>query len=332
MSKKLFALCLAACLLLSFAPAAFAVEGGTLEGEGALKPVVLEVDVPMNLDFALDPLEIDAGQIDAPDFIITNESNVKVLTAFYLTATLAGGTTIGTGLATDGNNLKWTVKDKKLEFSVLPAKTIASGAITESALATTAKVFADDAGTIKATVGFLLAAGNVTPTNAGFKLTGVLNAYAEPAWAAGDISISGVYLIQPLAADTAIDTVTDTTGLVATTTTLPAAPTVEDFVNVKLTGAAVANDAVAGTYSIAYPKLKDKGLTIQLNLSSTGHPASITSAVWGPSDMTGDYTYDVTTGILTYKVDYTAFPAFSDLVTIVAGGQTFKLNLSGTLN
>jgi uncharacterized protein YjdB len=232
-ATKALALVLAVLMVTIALPlTAFAgTESGTVDGDSTVSDVDIDVVVPLNLNFALDPLELSVtsgSQIKTTDYFFINKTLAPVKVALGLTATLKDGVT----LVSDPATLKpydTNVTTKQLYFGALGATGITVGDLdfdyvlgeedgtdpvgtynaSKSALLT-----AFDTATSKAAIAFALdkatdsadegtAADALAAANKGvatFQFYGKMNTYA--AWAAADITIAGAYTLTALSATT----------------------------------------------------------------------------------------------------------------------------------
>ncbi|MDR1961318.1 MAG: hypothetical protein LBQ16_03455, partial [Gracilibacteraceae bacterium] len=101
-TSKVLTVILAALLIATLLPGtAFAAdlqdvsESGTIGGDTTVDKAVINVVVPTNVNFALNPLEIgqSGNQVTTADYILVNKSNVPVAASFYLDAVLGTGVT-----------------------------------------------------------------------------------------------------------------------------------------------------------------------------------------------------------------------------------------------
>lgn len=222
-TRKLCAVLLVLAMTAFLAVPAFATTApvGTLEGDSTVTPIILNVVVPTNLDFALDPLQKTGGstQISKKTYALINKSDFDVAAMFYLTATPANGVTL-TKVSGDIESDP-TVTDKKLLFGVIGASGITGSdtdfesegfetntTATFDPSKTETIVVADTDADNKFRFAFALKKlSDATPdsevlatANAGlaaFQFYGLIEAYAD--WKAGDITVSGIYRLLPLA-------------------------------------------------------------------------------------------------------------------------------------
>lgn len=229
MKRKSYSAALAFVLVLVMAipgmvPSMAASGGQTLQeltGAGGVDFPVLNVTVPLNLAFALDPWEFSNGtsQITDNEFLIINKSLVDVMVAYYMDLEVAAGVTVVTGgqFSTSGINAFST--EKYIDFRVLgvdalngtpPAIEFTTfGALaTPSFITTSATNFRDFDGTTGASIGFILGAASPAavdvitltttasalkpdfPGMTAFKFYADMTALGN--WQPNDLAISGV--------------------------------------------------------------------------------------------------------------------------------------------
>lgn len=304
--RKFIAILLTAAMALALAVPALAIVGGAIEGEGDVQLPVLNVVVPTSLDFALDPLKIDANspsQILSGNYsLINNTEGAAVLAAFYLDAELASGVKLGADLANGGANYELDATDKEIELGIIAAKTIATPTVyaASSTVVTFEKVGSD----ISSEIGFKLGKKDDSTDETAFSLYGVLNAYAD--WKKGDVNVEGIYVLRALSSLTTIDTVADTLGMVDTAkTTLPTKPDADDL---ETPGGV---PTVAGFFGTS--KGADEHTSAKMNISvggtattmdvkffADGKTVSVKNAAGTVTYQSGtDYTYDSATNTLT---------------------------------
>lgn len=199
---------------------------GDIPGSSTLTEVPLNVILPLNLNFAIDPFDFAGkGQINSPGYAIVNKTGIAVKVTFDIEATAAGVTFVA-----DPTTLKPadSTEDSKNAYfatlaaaSVSPAPTFDSpkqGTYTYDTVAADTVVANDAATGFDATdkdakIVFILdKATESDPGESGidtlatstggvgaFKFTGFLNTYAE--WEANSISVLGAYTIVPLGTD-----------------------------------------------------------------------------------------------------------------------------------
>ncbi len=224
--KTLAALLAVLVLVISLPITAFADQTtNTITGDSTVDDVTPSVVVPMNLDFALDPLElnvISGSQVATTDYFFINKTKtpVKVAVDLTLSTTSSSVTVIGDPSTLSPYDTEVTTKD--IYFAALGATGITGGAIsftttsgsitakgtyssTSAALAafnTTDKkaslAFALDKATDTDTTGAALAINNKGV--AAFQFYAKMNTYAD--WKDGDISIGGAYTLTALSATT----------------------------------------------------------------------------------------------------------------------------------
>jgi hypothetical protein len=194
------------------------------DGDSTVADFVLNVTIPMALDYALDPTEIrsalDGNQISAVDFFLINESDVAVLATVNVTA-IPGA---NVKLVDDVDDLDQDLPDgrvipKDIKFGLLGAVAVAdlvtiafgdSPDVDDESFdydpteeGTLSLFDVDDA---EARIRFVLRPATGTPSLdtlaaddggvASFTLYAQMNTYAD--WADGDLDIEGVYDIRPV--------------------------------------------------------------------------------------------------------------------------------------
>ncbi|MDR1604801.1 MAG: hypothetical protein LBS10_08470 [Gracilibacteraceae bacterium] len=189
---------------------------GDLGGTTTVESPTYNVVVPLDVDFAIDPLSISPqaqttlSQIAGADYQFINKSDVPVKVSVNFTATLANGATLTPLGNLDQTSLSPTTKG--IYLGLLAAKEAGTANIAEADLgsvtynydateAGTLVEFTNDGG-IKAGLDFVLAAGTSTEITqyqknygfTSFTFYGQLNTYAT--WAPGDVSIGGTYSLQ----------------------------------------------------------------------------------------------------------------------------------------
>lgn len=197
---------------------------GSISGESTVDNVVLNVILPTNLNFALDPLELGkntkGSQIKAADYVVVNKTGAPVNVAFSLTATPKSGVT----LVDDASTLEkddTSVVDKNIYFAALGANDVTAGTLDFSTIPGTAKFDYDaetdtlvglkvineegtDKGKAKGSITFALGAATASADDldtlaeqdkgiASFQFYGEMNPYAK--WEAGDVTVSGAYTL-----------------------------------------------------------------------------------------------------------------------------------------
>lgn len=307
--------------------------GGTIPGESVVKNAIINVVLPTNIDFAVNPLQLGTvtgdSQVTSTDYRVTNKSDAPVRVSFDITATLGSGVTLVSSkseLTPD----QLTGADKDVYFAALGAKSFKDTTVPtwadptlgtyvyDSAEAGTLSVFDPD--TSKAEISFLLGAATGTPLDAlaadeagvaSFQFYAELNTYAG--WLANDISVSGAYTLTGIKT-TDYDKVDNLVGVNQMSNSSTVADPENDVkVAAGETGTLTTSRA---TWNPTKVFLSDK-------------PASITSVALGAATFTAttDYTYDASTGILTI----TRVPggtASTMTATIVAGGGTYKVDIT----
>jgi len=211
-------------VVLSFALAAgstvavFGVQSGVLVGENNVADMIISVIVPTNLNFTLDPFEIEAeggNQIVHADYFFINQTNAPVRVSLDITVGLGEGVNLVSDPSwLDRDELLST--DKYIFFAILGADELLPGETDpEDPYADGLPRGVYDAGKDTlipfdvegkdASVVFVLGAGSEgldedenedDKTIGAFQFYAELNTYAN--WAAGDVSVSGTYTIAPL--------------------------------------------------------------------------------------------------------------------------------------
>lgn len=223
--KRILAITLTFVLAMGLAVPAFAsvtTPGSTIiDGYGNVVPVVLNVTVPTELAFTMDPFLLvddeltsaDFGMLHNNVFAIANASNVGVVVGIDFTLhddgvdnmlTFAEGAAAGSGAADAGAlNVDPSLTDNNLSMAVTVAQTITADAIT-FATATANNRVDFTTGNLEQVVAFALAAPDATTNNvAAFGLHANMNPFGT--WAVGDVAISGVITIIPVNATTLTD-------------------------------------------------------------------------------------------------------------------------------
>ncbi len=209
-----------------------ATEEKSIEGDSTVNDVTLKVTVPSNLDFALDPLELNVtsgSQVATTDYFFVNRTAAPVKIAVNLTAVPADGV----DLVDDPDTLSpydTEVTDKEIYFGVLGATSITvndldfdysaseEGATAPKGIYSTTSsaltyfsssskkadvAFALDKATNVKTngdpdTGAALAAGNKGV--ASFQFYSKMNTYAN--WQPNDITVTGSYTLTALSGTT----------------------------------------------------------------------------------------------------------------------------------
>jgi hypothetical protein len=205
---------------------------GTIPGNSTVTDVALNVLLPTNLNFAINPFNVgNTGQITSAGYRIINRTvAVPVKVEFEIEAILhttvgqlRANTTVEDGVFDPNDSALNANANKLLYFAALSAITDGTTApahngtggtfaypftgttntITDNNLAAP---FAHEAGPADehlANIGFVLAGAasetalaTGTTGIAAFRFVGVLNTYAP--WVANDVSVSGAYTITPL--------------------------------------------------------------------------------------------------------------------------------------
>ncbi len=264
-TKTITAFILALLLIMAAPASVFAgSQEGDLSGTSEVEDVVMNVLVPANLNFALDPLGLDAtgaNQISTQDFFFLNQSFAPVKVDVAITASTSGGAVL---VSTDSAIKKddVTVTDKKIYFGALGGTGVTGGAIatgttysaifgsttgpaieysTVSSAAGTLSAFAPSASgtTGAALISFALdeaiestvtagAIQSLAADNngvAGFQFYAAMNTYAD--WAANDVTVSGTYTLTALR-DSTYDAFTFVSGSLNQLVVAVAAPEEEE--------------------------------------------------------------------------------------------------------
>ena len=198
---------------------------GTIEGDSTVDSPTLNMVLPMNLNFELNPLELGSGnvpgnQIKTTSYIIANKTLAPVLASFEIKAT---GKSDVTFLNSPGTlkQSDTSVRDKHIFFGALGAKDVTSAPnfdgstaspgftyATEDPAPTAADVFVpfvpdeDDDKLADGTITFALGAAteNAFADNnkgvAAFQFYAQLNTYAE--WAESDVTVVGAWTLTAL--------------------------------------------------------------------------------------------------------------------------------------
>jgi hypothetical protein len=217
MKKNFLALVLAITLVLGLAVPAMA-QSGNIGGTGGVDSPTLSVIVPMNLNFALDPLAAneDGTQVTQNNFLfINNTDDAKVLVALYLELILEDGIDL-VDVGTLSDNFNIDAEDKELAFGIIAVEAATLGEVSGATVVTEAdygvviewfeEVTAASPGDLEglfAEIGFVMDAKDGDKENyAVFSFHGVLNAYAG--WAVNDVKVTGVYLLRALSTQTVV--------------------------------------------------------------------------------------------------------------------------------
>lgn len=192
---------------------------GTIKGEGGLHNVILNVTVPNQVDFTLNPFQIGVtpigngavrydNQISPVQFAIVNATAaVPVYVGFEMTATGAAGVTFVSDR--DDLNRDYLYEEAKdIFFAALSAHehdsdwrfisdTVENG---ESTMSNAMAPFvpATNANTAAGDIAFVLAQQGAADNanEAAFRFYAELNTYAG--WLAGDVTVTGYYNLTPL--------------------------------------------------------------------------------------------------------------------------------------
>jgi hypothetical protein len=198
---------------------------GTIDGDSTVKTPILDVVVPTNINFALDPLQLSGqttgNQIASANYKVINKSDVAIRVDFNLIATLASGVKfVEKSALSSAQNAP-----KNIYFAALGAKSVVPNSLTHATAATdTTAVFDYSSPTTLTPFGVTLASpGNETAKlafrlgaatrsggagtpidtlatdNAGvasFQFYAELNTYPSTTWKPNDIKVQGVFNFQ----------------------------------------------------------------------------------------------------------------------------------------
>jgi hypothetical protein len=291
---------------------------GSIDGDSIVNDVIFEVDVPTDINFAIDPFELGislgGGQITGTSYNFLNSTKAPVKVLLDFTTDLTGG---GAALVADPSALSPdddSVIDKKLYFAVLGAKTLAATANTVSAVA----YDKTEAGTLvpfgtdgKASAGFVLAASSdgtevLAPGMGSFTFYGVLNTYAD--WEAGDVKVTAAYTL--VALRPATYTALSTAAVGANKTQLASTSSVLGFIG----------ESVPTTKTITKASITDTQLSIPFNFGDK----TITSIKLPSGTSLAVDQYEKTVGALVFSASRTT--ALKGLTVNV----TYTITLSDT--
>ena len=230
--KKLLAITLAASLMTAMIPTgvmateatpAWNTNGGQATVEGGIYSVdpIIEVELPGDLEFGINPLYLDADgdgaaestQIVSGQYTVINYSNIDVLVTAKTTATAADGVTLLSAVAVDDNSGELTAgTDTKNVFlaQMLPTEAATVNEDGTVKLNTTALSVADGVESTMAglslntaqTVSFILSEYDYTNDKllpacvSGFVFDGAVDPNA--AFAEGDITVQTVFTLNTL--------------------------------------------------------------------------------------------------------------------------------------
>jgi len=250
--KKSMATLIAISMIVGSSTMAYASSGigtstdtGVITGTSILDPVVYDVLLPVNLNFAFDAYGAEFGGITTVDFPVVNGSGVNVAVSFDLTATFLNGSTFAPEASITPDAISGA--PKSAYFAVMVSDSTAAVNDLEAPTAVVANynpavsasrvsfVPAADNESATASVSFVLekstldTSGGATDgdfvtlpdgpgsdkkvgTNAAtaFKFYGQYNTYAT-GWAAGDITFSGAYTLKALTPSTIANSNINTT-------------------------------------------------------------------------------------------------------------------------
>lgn len=235
-TKKILAVLMALTLVMGFGVTTVMAEAtastGGIDGEGDYNDVVYNVDLPTNLNFAIDLFEqeaTDGNQIASPNFYVINRTNLPVHVGFSLTAeTVTGLTLVATEAEVFPDDMTKTDKEAYLAIAgmymnatgytdpadikgILFADKDAGDTKTLTDKINKAGYKFDETTAIKAfgvdkkgAAGFYLAPAKKTGDTIDtldanglgvgiFQIYGQFNTYAKDGWKKGDINIKGAY-------------------------------------------------------------------------------------------------------------------------------------------
>lgn len=354
-NSKPIAFLLTLMLLFTFPVSVFAgtADEGTIGGDSNVIDVTLNVLLPTNLDFALDPLGLGSqdNQVSPADYFFVNMTFAPVKVALDITATASGGAVLVSSPDTlEPDNP--AVTDKEIYFAALGAGGVSGEAIsvtTTSAVITSSSgiydytssaatrvAFTPSSGgaTGSAVIGFALGAATESSTtpdaiealatsNGGvavFQFFGSLNTYAD--WQANDLTVSGAYTLTPLRTTTYSDYTGEfVAGSLNQIEMTPAAPAEPDPVG-------FIGEVDPTVKSITIASISGTQLVIPFNLGSET-VASIKSAS-GTTVATDQYTVDAVNKTITYSETRTT--ALKNLTVstyntiTLSGGGTYTIN------
>jgi hypothetical protein len=182
--------------------------GETLTGDSTVESVVVVVDVPASVNYALDPLDLDstAGQVQQVDLYTVNKTKAPVLVTVDVEATAAADVT----LVTDPDELDQKNRSadvaKDIYFGLLGASDVTASTLAYSTIPGDAEFTYDksEEGTLtafgsdgKASIEFSLGAAtdsalaNGDAGVASYTFYAELNTYAD--WKAGDLDVTADY-------------------------------------------------------------------------------------------------------------------------------------------
>jgi hypothetical protein len=332
---------------------------GDLEGDTTVKNPVFNVILPLNIDFALDPMmvgnpdgEDNGNQISGGTYRIINMSGFAVNASFTLTADKAGDLTI----VNRGVAPAQTARQKNGFFGVLGALAVANPPTTFASVPTvlgdyefnptspaspgpgrelndTLVPFNWSANTGTATISFLLAAArdlgstgnlnNLAASSTGiaaFQFYGELNTL-QP-WSNTDLEISGRYSLVGVLPVTHSAIRADEDRLAGVNILLPPPPPPNATLTITSTTAGTHSAGVKATvWTESVP------LTVLFNIPSrpatiivANSEAALTTSPW---TVTTNYTWDPATGLLTLiRV------AVGNSIVVQVNGVNYTINVT----
>jgi uncharacterized protein YjdB len=309
---KAFSAMLAVLLLaVSLPVASFAAsDNQSITGDSTVDDVTLEVTVPMNLNFALDPLELNVtsgSQVATADYFFVNRTAAPVKVAVNLTAVVTNGAV----LVDDPDTLSpydTEVTTKEIYFAALGATSITVNDLdfdyvtTEGAIApagtydaTSSALTYFDSADKKANIAFALdKATNVetdgTPTTgaalalndkgaATFQFFSKMNTYAD--WQPNDIKITGNYTLTALSATTYSNYTTNNSY------------EADGFNQLKVNRPVTALTVTSSAITVV------AGDTLTMSAIALPSNATDKTVTWSVADDTGSATITTSSGILT---------------------------------
>ena len=282
---------------------------GTIDGTGDPAELILEVLLPTELDFLLDPITITEAPIANSgiargDYAIVNEMDkaaVKVHLDFTLT--MNDGKLVEKAEDVPDDDME---TEKVLTFGVLGASDSEADPIVYGDLGALVKFKANaDGSKGTGSIAFALDRcenGVVEITSTAFTFYGDVNAYAD--WDDGDVLVSGAYTLIPLPYDKYCDIVDNDVVGEATLADVEWRGEVKedntpDFAYELTFGAS----PVTVSTAVSRGDFPDPGLKLKLTTTAGGNPTSITSVTMGSITYSSptDWEYDAETGIFHLK-------------------------------
>ena len=390
MKRKLIAMLIVAVMAVTIITPASASIWDELKGINTLEPNVVNIILPANLNFALDPSQVtgsirgasgtQTSQVVETPFRMANVGRGTTGVIFFLEAEFKDG--VNATISSINSSFSLNNRSKDIHFGVIGAHAASFATETDIAVtiasatelnATTTSVFFDnDSGvrsTALATIASLTSAPSATPTtmqggtgfvlqpaNAGipvgtstpgslldvdqglasFMFYAEVNPFAN--WSPGDISVSGVYWLVGMPGQYVSTLATRLGHNTLAYADMPDRPDADEMATLLVgsTGPIVDVTAVAGaTTAATIPRAQyeSDGLKIKL----PGNTATVTEirpggpsgGNWVPDSSPGArWTYDASDGVLELygPLSSNSYPT----LTIVAGGNTFTINLTLT--